>query len=123
MLASLQPNLHNFIVWENATHAHSTAVAAANVEIVVDLFYTAAVMLVGLVRLRHLIFDLRMSQDAVSNQHDGTLCDAHNNGPSDGIWSCERVAGQTWGKLPAFLTFPALCTCESLSTSFSSFND
>jgi len=72
LLASLQPKVRNSIVWENAIHAHSTAVAAANPEIADGLLSVVAVVLVAVARLRHLVSVSKgVSQADVGNQNDG----------------------------------------------------
>lgn len=95
-------------------------------------WYVVAVALVAVARLRHLVSVSRMCLKLMwATRTTAILCEQSNNGLSAGnsnghtgfIWSCEKVVGQRWGKVPVILAFCTVCNLWNIFSKASSLND
>lgn len=95
-------------------------------------WYVVAVALVAVARLRDLVSVSRMCLKLMwATRTTAILCEQSNNGLSAGnsnghtgfIWSCEKVVGQRWGKVPVILAFCTVCNLWNIFSKASSLND
>lgn len=95
-------------------------------------WYVVAVALVAVARLRDLVSVSRMCLKLMwATRTTAILCEQSNNGLSAGnsnghtgfIWSCEKVVGQRWGKVPVILAFCTVCNLWNIFSKASSLKD